>query len=52
MKIVSIRSFSGAYFPALGLDIETYQESLYIQWKFTKIWTRKALNADTLFIKW
>ena len=42
----SIRSFSGPYFPALGLDTERYGVSLHIQSEFGKIRTRKTPNRD------
>ena len=47
VKSVGIRSFSGEYFPAFGLNAESYFVSLRIQSKCGKIWTRKTPNIDT-----
>ena len=47
VKSVRIRSFSGPYFPAFGLNTERYGVSLRIQSKCRKIRTRKTPNADT-----
>ena len=47
MKSARIRSFSGPYFPAFGLNTEKYFVSLLIQTKYVKIQTRKTLNTDT-----
>ena len=44
---VRIRSFSGSYFPALGLNTERYGVSTRIQSKCGKIRTRKPPNTDT-----
>ena len=41
VKIVQMRSFSGPYFPAFGLNTERYGASLRIQSQCGKIWTRK-----------
>ena len=41
VKSVQIRSFSGPYFPPLGLDMERYGVSLRIQSECGKIRTRK-----------
>ena len=38
--------FSGPYFPAYQLNIETYIVSLRIRSKFGKIRIRKTLNTD------
>ena len=46
MKSALIRSFSGPYFPAFGLNMERYPVSLSIQSKCGKIWTRKISNTD------
>ena len=46
-KSVSIRSFSGPYFPVFGLNMERYRVSLHIQSECGKIRTRKAPNTDT-----
>ena len=47
MKRVRIRSFSGPYFPAFGLNTERYSVSLRIKSKCGKIQTRKSLNTDS-----
>ena len=49
MKSVRIRSFSGPYFPAFGLNTERYNVSLRIQSKRRKIRTRKTPNTDTFY---
>ena len=41
VKSVQIRSFSGPYFPAFGLNTERCRVSLHIQSEWGKIWTRK-----------
>ena len=41
VKCVQIWSFSGAYFPAFGLNTERYEVSLCIQSECGKIWTRE-----------
>ena len=46
-KIANIRSFPGPYFPAFGLNKETYSVSLRIQSLCGKIRTRKTPNMDT-----
>ena len=46
-KSVRIRSFSGQYFPAFGLNTERYQVSPRIQYKSGKMRTRKTPNTDT-----
>ena len=46
-KIANIRSFPGPYFPAFGLNKETYSVSLRIQSLCGKIQTRKTPNMDT-----
>ena len=45
VKIVGIRSFSGPYFPAFGLNTERYSLSLRIQSKCGKIRTTKTPNT-------
>ena len=50
IKSVCIRSFSGPYFPAHGLNAERYELSLRIQSECGKIRTRKTLNTDTFQI--
>ena len=47
VKNVRIQSFSGPYFPALGLNPERHSLSLSIQSKRRKIRTRKTPNKDT-----
>ena len=53
VKSVRIRSFSGPYFPAFGLNTEIYSvwteygEILRIQSECGKILTRKSPNTDT-----
>ena len=47
VKSVRIRSFSGPYFPALGLNTEGYSVSLHIQVKCAKTRTKKTPNMDT-----
>ena len=47
VKCVSIRSFSGPYFPTFGLNTERYSHvSLHIQSKCRKVRTRKTPNKD------
>ena len=43
---VCIRSFSGAYFPAFGLNTKRYSVSLRTQFECGKIRTRKNPNTD------
>ena len=47
VKRVRIRSSSGPYFPALGLNTERYSVSLRIQPECGKIRTRRTPNMDT-----
>ena len=47
VKSVGIRSFSGPYFPAFGLNMERYGVSVHIQAECWKIWTRKSPNTDS-----
>ena len=47
VKSVLIRSFSGPYFPAFGLNTERYSVSLRIQSECGEIQTRRTLNTDT-----
>ena len=49
VKSVRIRSYSGPYFPAFGLNTERYGESLRIQSECGKIRTRITPNTDTLY---
>ena len=51
VKSVPIRSFSGPYFSAFGLNTERYSVSLCIQSKCRKTRTRK-LPIQTLFTQW
>ena len=44
-----IRSYSGPYFPAFGLDTERYSVSLRIQCKCRKRRTRVTPNMDTFY---
>ena len=44
---VCIRSFSGAYFPAFGLNTERYSVSLRIQSECWKVRTRKIPNTES-----
>ena len=47
MKIVRTWSFPYPYFPAFGLNMERYGESLLIQSECQKIRTGKTPNTDT-----
>ena len=47
VKSFHIRSFSGPYFPAFGLNKGRYSVSLRIQSKCGKIRIRKTPNTDT-----
>ena len=49
LKSVRIRSYSGPYFPAFGLNTERYSVSLRTQSECGKIWTRITPNADTFY---
>ena len=49
VKSVRIRSYSGPYFPAFGLNTERYSVSLRTQSECGKIWTRITPNADTFY---
>ena len=46
VKSVRIRSISGPYFPAFGLNTDIYSVKLRIQSECGKIKTRKTLNID------
>ena len=50
VKIVHIRSYSGAYSPAFGLNTERYGVSLRIQSKCGKMWTGITPNTDTFHV--
>ena len=47
LKNVRIRSFSGPYFPAFGLNMERFSVSLRIQSECWNIQARKTPNTDT-----
>ena len=47
VKSVCIRSSSGPYFPAFGMNTERYGVSFHIQSECGKIRTRKTPNTDT-----
>ena len=49
MKSVGIRSYSGPYFPAFGLNMERYSVSLRIQSACGKIRTRITPNTDPFY---
>ena len=49
VKSVRIRSYSGRYFPAFGLNTERYGVSLCIQSECGKMRTRIAPNMDTSY---
>ena len=49
MKSVGIRSYSGLYFSALGLNTERYSALLRIQSKSGKMQTRITPNMDTFY---
>ena len=49
VKSVPIRSYSGPYFPAFGLNMERYSVSRCIQSEIRKIRTRIAPNTDTFY---
>ena len=49
VKSVHIRSYSGPYFPAFGLNTEKYSVSLRIQCESGKIRTKISLNTDTFY---
>ena len=49
VKSVRIRSFSGPYFPAFGLNTDRYRVSLHLQSKCRKIRTRKTSNTDPFY---
>ena len=49
VKSVRIRSYSGPYFPAFGLNMERYSVSLCIQSECGKMRTRVSPNWDTFY---
>ena len=49
MKSVRIRSYSGPYFPAFGLNTERYSVPLCIQSECEKIRARTTPNMDTFY---
>ena len=53
VKSVRIRSYSGLYFPAFGLNRERYRVSLRIQSECGKLRTRITPNTGTFYtVKW
>ena len=51
IKRLSIRSYSGLYFPVFGLNMERHRVSLRIHSKCGKMQTRITPNTDT-FMQW
>ena len=49
LKSVHIRSYSGPYFPAFGLNTEIYGVFLHIQSECGKIRSRITANTDTFY---
>ena len=49
VKCVRIRSYSGPYFPAFGLNTVRYPASLRIQSECEKIRTKITPNTDTFY---
>ena len=49
VKSVRIRSYSGPYFPVVGLTTERHYKSLRIKSKSGKKQTRITLNAETFY---
>ena len=49
LKSIRIRSYSGPYFLAFGLNTERYTVSLHIQSESRKIRTRIISNTDTFY---
>ena len=49
VKSFRIRSYSGPYFPAFGLNTERYFVSLRIHSEWAKIRTRITPNTDTFY---
>ena len=49
VESVRIRSYSGPYFPAFGLNTERYSVSLRIQSECEKMRTRITPNTDTFY---
>ena len=47
VKSVRIRSFSGPYFPAFGLNTDFYSVNLRIKSECEKMRSRKSPNTDT-----
>ena len=50
IKSVRIRSYSGPYFPAFGLNMERYGVSLHIKSKCGKLRIRITPNTDTFHV--
>ena len=49
LKSVRIRSYSGPYFAAFGLNTERYSVSLRIQSEYGEIRTKITPNTDTFY---
>ena len=49
VKIFCIRSFSGPYFPAFGLNTDIYKINLHIGSECGKMRTRKTPNTDFFY---
>ena len=49
VKCVSIRSFSGPYFPEFGLDTDIYSVNIHIQSKCEKILTRETPDTASFY---
>ena len=49
VKSVRLRSYSGPYFPAFGLNMEKYFVSLRIQSQCEKIRTRITRKTETFY---
>ena len=49
VKSVRIQSYSDPYFPAFGLNTESYSVSLHIQFECGKTRTRITPNTDTFY---
>ena len=50
VKSVPVRSYSGPYYPAFGLNAERYSVSVSIQSERVKIQTRITPNTDTFHL--
>ena len=49
VKSVRVRSYSGPYFPAFGMNTDRHSVSLRIQSKCGNIWTIITPNTDTFY---